>query len=121
VTRRDERGDRHVGSRSTSFDALRTERWIALIRLAVIGVVIAIYLGSGVGRQTPGPLVLAILGLAFWRAGIPALQLTDTADFRNPHYHAPTDTPDTLDYTFLSKVVRATALAVIHLAGFQEP
>ena len=64
MTRRDERGDRHVGSRSTSFDALRTERWIALIRLAVIGVVIAIYLGSGVGRQTPGPLVLAILGLA---------------------------------------------------------
>ena len=59
--------------------------------------------------------------LAFWRAGIPALQLTDTADFRNPHYHAPTDTPDTLDYTFLSKVVRATALAVIHLAGIQEP
>jgi len=58
--------------------------------------------------------------LAFWRAGIPALQLTDTADFRNPHYHAPSDTPDTLDYTFLNKVVRAIAMAIAHLAGFQE-
>jgi len=24
--------------------------------------------------------------------------ITDTAPFRNPHYHEPTDTPGTLDY-----------------------
>ncbi|HUP62446.1 MAG TPA: M28 family peptidase [Thermoanaerobaculia bacterium] len=35
---------------------------------------------------------------AFWRFGWPALMVTDTAPFRNPHYHAPTDTPETLDY-----------------------
>lgn len=40
----------------------------------------------------------------FWAAGVPALMWTDTAEFRNPHYHASTDTPDTLDYDFLQKV-----------------
>ena len=41
-----------------------------------------------------------------WEAGIPALMWTDTAEFRNPHYHQPTDTPDTLDYEFLREVTR---------------
>ena len=46
---------------------------------------------------------------SFWNAGIPALMLTGTANFRNPHYHRPTDTPDTLDYGRLSAVAVATA------------
>ncbi|MDJ0836420.1 MAG: M20/M25/M40 family metallo-hydrolase [Acidobacteriota bacterium] len=41
---------------------------------------------------------------AFWEKSIPAVMWTDTAEFRNPHYHSPTDTPDTLDYTFLARV-----------------
>ena len=40
----------------------------------------------------------------FWRKQIPAFMWTDTAFFRNPHYHRPTDTPDTLDYAFLRSV-----------------
>lgn len=35
---------------------------------------------------------------SFWQAGYPAIMLTDTAFFRNPHYHEATDTPDRLDY-----------------------
>jgi hypothetical protein len=42
----------------------------------------------------------------FWRAGIPAIMWTDTAEFRNPHYHRRTDTPDTLDYAFLRSVTQ---------------
>ena len=42
----------------------------------------------------------------FWDAGYPAFMWTDTSEFRNPHYHQPTDTPDTLDYEFLAKVVK---------------
>jgi hypothetical protein len=42
----------------------------------------------------------------FWRAGIPALMWTDTSEFRNPHYHLPTDTPDTLDYDFMLDVTK---------------
>ena len=39
---------------------------------------------------------------------------TDTAELRNPHYHRDSDTPDTLDYTFLS---RATRLLLAHLVS----
>jgi len=42
----------------------------------------------------------------FWEAGITSLMWTDTSEFRNPHYHRASDTPDTLDYDFLSKVTQ---------------
>jgi Peptidase family M28 len=47
----------------------------------------------------------------FWDIGVPAIQVTDTADFRNPHYHRRGDTPDTLDYQRLADIVAATAVA----------
>lgn len=40
----------------------------------------------------------------FWDAGYPALMVTDTSFLRNPHYHLPSDTIDTLDMEFLHKV-----------------
>jgi hypothetical protein len=43
---------------------------------------------------------------SFWQAGFPALMVTDTALFRYPHYHEPTDTPDKVDYERLARVVR---------------
>jgi Zn-dependent M28 family amino/carboxypeptidase len=49
----------------------------------------------------------------FWREGIPALMWTDTSEFRNPHYHLPTDTPETLDYEFLAGVTRLLVHAVL--------
>jgi len=42
---------------------------------------------------------------SFWQEGYPALMVTDTAPFRNPHYHQPTDTPDRLDYGRLARIV----------------
>jgi hypothetical protein len=42
----------------------------------------------------------------FWKARIPAIMWTDTSEFRNPHYHQASDTPETLDYEFLSNVTR---------------
>ncbi|MGH9892921.1 MAG: M20/M25/M40 family metallo-hydrolase [bacterium] len=53
---------------------------------------------------------------AFWQHGYPAVMLTDTANFRNPHYHRPTDTLDTLDLAFVDQVACAVAEAVRHLA-----
>ncbi len=49
----------------------------------------------------------------FWQAGLPAMMWTDTAEFRNPHYHRPTDTPETLDYEFLAGVTRLLVHAVL--------
>ncbi len=49
----------------------------------------------------------------FWEAGIPAVMWTDTSEFRNPHYHRSSDTPDTLDYDYLVQVAQlAVARAV---------
>lgn len=53
----------------------------------------------------------------FWRAGLPAIQVTNTGNFRNPHYHRPSDTPDTLDYDTLARISAATALLVEELAA----
>src|SRR5437867_9049257 len=53
----------------------------------------------------------------FWDHGYPAIMLTDTANFRNPHYHQLTDTLATLDLTFMQRVAQAVAAATIDLAG----
>lgn len=42
---------------------------------------------------------------AFWEAGIPAVMITDTAVFRNPHYHRESDTVETLDRDRYTRVV----------------
>ncbi len=54
--------------------------------------------------------------VAFWRHGIPAIQVTDTADLRNPRYHTGLDLPDSLDYDRLTDTVVATAFAICRLA-----
>lgn len=41
---------------------------------------------------------------SFWDQGYPALMLTDTSFLRNPHYHKPSDTPETLDYPRMAQV-----------------
>ncbi len=43
----------------------------------------------------------------FWDAGYQALLVTDTANFRNPNYHQPSDTIDTLDFDFMTNSTRA--------------
>lgn len=42
---------------------------------------------------------------AFEEQGIPALMVTDTAPFRYPYYHSPSDTPDKIDYPRLARLV----------------
>lgn len=41
---------------------------------------------------------------AFWEEGETALMVTDTALYRNPHYHQRSDRPDTLDYERMARV-----------------
>lgn len=43
---------------------------------------------------------------AFAQQGFPAVLVTDTGAFRNPHYHKSTDTPDKIDYAKLTRVVK---------------
>ena len=43
---------------------------------------------------------------SYWDVGYPALMLTDTAFFRNPNYHEPSDTFDTLNYCIMARITR---------------
>lgn len=54
---------------------------------------------------------------SFLLAGLPALMLTDGADFRNKCYHTASDTLDNkLDFTFMANVVKATVASTAQLA-----
>ncbi|MEK7763159.1 MAG: M20/M25/M40 family metallo-hydrolase [Nitrospirota bacterium] len=57
---------------------------------------------------------------AFWEQGFAAVMVTDTANFRNPHYHRSTDTVDTLNLKFLASVADAVTNAVLALAAMPE-
>lgn len=54
---------------------------------------------------------------SYWAAGIDAILLSDTAEMRNPHYHQPTDRPDTIDPVFLHRNAQAVVATMLHWAG----
>lgn len=53
----------------------------------------------------------------YWAHDYTAIMVTDTSFFRNRNYHQLSDTPDTLDYKRMSKVVLGVYEAVVHLAN----
>jgi Zn-dependent M28 family amino/carboxypeptidase len=57
---------------------------------------------------------------SFWDQGYPALMLTDTSFLRNPHYHLPSDTPDTLDYKRMAQLTAGIVGAVTAIAGLEQ-
>jgi Zn-dependent M28 family amino/carboxypeptidase len=69
---------------------------------------------------SPAPAGIAGVGWSdhwsFWQHGYPALLLTDTAPYRYPHYHAPSDTPDKLDYLRLAWATVGVANALREVA-----
>ena len=44
---------------------------------------------------------------SFWDEGFKAVMITDTAFFRNPHYHRRSDTMEKLDYRFMAELVES--------------
>lgn len=86
-------------------------------------------LGRSAGRADLPHVALAVPGngellpdsrrsdhAPFWDEGFRAIMVTDTTNFRNPHYHRPTDTLATLNLEFAAKVCRATAGLVLEMA-----
>ena len=51
----------------------------------------------------------------FWDLGYPALMVTDTSFYRNPHYHSATDTIETLDLEFMAKVCEGVVRGILGL------
>jgi len=54
---------------------------------------------------------------AYHHCGYPALMITDTAPFRNPHYHTRTDLPDTVNYPALAKITSGLTQMIRDLAS----
>jgi Zn-dependent M28 family amino/carboxypeptidase len=57
---------------------------------------------------------------SFWKAGYSALMVTDTAPFRYPHYHLPSDTPEKIDYDRLARVIDGLASVVEELISIEN-
>ena len=54
---------------------------------------------------------------SFWNYGYPALMLTDTAMFRNPHYHTQHDRHNTLDFQFIENVTKTVVSSMLMLCS----
>jgi hypothetical protein len=53
---------------------------------------------------------------AFWQLGYPALMITDTAVYRDPHYHQASDVPSNLSYEKMAAVTLGVHEVVMQLA-----
>jgi Zn-dependent M28 family amino/carboxypeptidase len=94
---------------------LSDDAWLMQQRLGVVEVV---------GVDSPGLSDSLATGnllrsdhAPFWLQDKPALFITDTANFRNPHYHMPTDQVSTLDPGFLKAVTQLSAALIAYWAG----
>jgi len=72
------------------------------------------------GRGMVIPAVRLSDHAPFWDLGYPALMVTDTSFYRNPHYHRPTDAIETLDLEFMAKVCAAVIRGVLAIGSPQS-
>ena len=49
----------------------------------------------------------------YWKFDYPALMISDTAFYRSSNYHTPNDTPDTLNYENMAKVVESVLMMIL--------
>ncbi|MCA8976996.1 MAG: M28 family peptidase, partial [Planctomycetes bacterium] len=52
----------------------------------------------------------------YWQAGVPAVWLTDTGEYRNPGYHTSDDRPEVIDPVFLRRCTQAVLATMLEWA-----
>ncbi len=57
---------------------------------------------------------------SFWQMGYPAIMVTDTANYRDPHYHQIDDKSENLDYDRLSRVTYGLAQVIADFTGIKD-
>ena len=57
---------------------------------------------------------------SFWQMGYPAIMVTDTAIYRDPHYHQIDDRPENLDYDRFARVTFGLAQVIADFTGTKE-
>jgi hypothetical protein len=75
--------------------------------------------GGALPANTPG--VYWSDHWSYWRVGIPALMVTDTALFRDDNYHQASDRPENIDFHRLSLVVIGLARAIDRTLADSQP
>ena len=73
--------------------------------------VVGLRVSAGLAKHFP--VLLRSDHAPFWQRRIPATMWTDTSEFRNPFYHQPGDTSQTLNYGFLHSVTRLLIASVL--------
>jgi Zn-dependent M28 family amino/carboxypeptidase len=53
----------------------------------------------------------------FWDQGYKAVMITDSAFYRNPYYHLPSDTMDKLDFKFMAELVESLVMFFMEESG----
>ncbi|OJT19751.1 hypothetical protein BO221_36035 [Archangium sp. Cb G35] len=102
-----------IGNDSSS--RMASEFYALSRELSLIHTVPMLATGNGLNPLSE-PLLRSDHAL-LWLAGERALFVTDTAVFRNRHYHQVTDTPETLHPELFRKAVQSTLAAVAYWAG----
>jgi len=51
----------------------------------------------------------------YWRFGYEAVLITDTGNYRNPNYHQPSDTMETLDFDKMQEVVKGVCWTLLKI------
>ena len=54
---------------------------------------------------------------SFWQMGYPAIMVTDTANYRDPHYHQSNDRAENLDYNRFARVTFGLAQVIADFTG----
>src|SRR5260221_3401036 len=72
---------------------------------------------EGVAAPAGMPGVTWSAHWSFRQHGYPAIMVTDTAFYRYPHYHLPSDTPQKLDYARMARVTLSLAAVIRELAN----
>ena len=54
---------------------------------------------------------------SFWQMGYPAIMVTDTANYRDPHYHQSNDRAENLDYNRFAQVTFGLAQVIADFTG----
>lgn len=57
---------------------------------------------------------------SFWKHNYPAIMITDTAFYRNPHYHETSDTIDKLNFRYFARLVYSLAYMIQQLDAEQS-
>lgn len=70
--------------------------------------------GAALSDRTPG--VGWSDHWSYWRAGYAAIEVTDSAPYRDPHYHTARDTPDTIDFDRMTRAVSGLVPVIRDLA-----